>query len=64
MESYKKLRELEKKIQENENTIYGIMTYLDSKAGETDYSQLMKECMDLQNDINNELIKKTLSVNI
>ncbi len=64
MESFKKLREIEKKIQENENTIYGITTYLDSKAGETDYSQVMKECLALQNEINQELIKNTLSVNI
>jgi len=64
MESYKKLRDTEKKIQENETQIYGLTTYLDSKAGETDYAQIMKECLDLQNEINNELVKKTLSVNI
>jgi len=64
MESYKKLRDTEKKIQENETQIYGLTTYLDSKAGETDFSQIMKECLDLQNEINNELVKKTLSVNI
>jgi hypothetical protein len=64
METYKKLRETEKKIQENENQIYGISTYLESKANETDFSQIMKECLEIQNDINNELIKKTLSVNI
>jgi len=64
MESYKKLRDIEKKIQENENTIYGITTFLESKANETDFSAVMKECLDIQNDINTELIKKTLSVNI
>ena len=64
MEAFKKLREIEKKMQDNENTIYGISSYLDSKANESDFSNLMKECLDIQNDINNELIKKTLSVKI
>ena len=64
MDAYKRLRDVEKKIQENETTIYSISSYLDSKAHETDFSAAMKECLDIQNDINNELIKKTLSVNI
>ena len=64
MESFKKLREIEKKMQENENQIYGITTYLESKANESDFSSLMKECLDIQNEINNELINKTLSVKI
>lgn len=64
LESYKKLRELEKKMQENENYIHSLITYIDSKEKESDYSILMKVCLDLQQEINSEIIKKTLSVKI
>lgn len=64
MENYKKLREMEKKMQENENYIHSLVTYIDSKEKESDYNQIMKECMDLQQEINSELIKRTLSVKI
>lgn len=64
MDSFKKLRELEKKMQENENYIHSLVTYIDSKEKESDFSQIMKECMDLQQEINNELISKTLSIKI
>jgi len=64
MDSYKKLRELERKMQENENYIHSLITYIDSKEKESDYSLLMKECLDLQQEINSEIIKKTLSVKI
>ena len=57
MENYKKLREMEKKMQENENYIHSLVTYIDSKEKESDYNQIMKECMDLQQEINSELIK-------
>jgi chromosome segregation ATPase len=57
-ELFKKLRELEKKMQDNENFIYSHQTFIESKVKENDYSALMKECMDIQHEINNELIKK------
>jgi hypothetical protein len=64
MDSYKKLREIEKKMQENENVIFSLTAFVDSKLNESDYNGIMKECMDLQQEINNELVKKTLSVKI
>jgi len=64
MESFKKLRDLEKKMQENENIIFALTSFVDSKLTESDYNAILKECMDLQAEINNELIKKTLSVKI
>lgn len=64
METFKRLREMEKKMQENENYIHSLMTYIDSKEKESDFSQIMKECMDLQQEINAEIVKRTLSVKI
>ena len=55
---FKRMRELEKKMQANENTIYGLQTYIDSKANDNEYSGLLKECMALQKQINDEILKK------
>ena len=55
---FKRMRELEKKMQANENTIYGLQTYIESKANDNEYSGLLKECMALQKQINDELLKK------
>ena len=55
---YKRMRDLEKKMQANENTIYGLQTYIDSKANDNEYSGLLKECMALQKQINDEILKK------
>ena len=56
---YKRLHELEVKMQQNENTIYSLQSYIDSKANENQYGNLLKECMDLQQKINDELLKKS-----
>jgi hypothetical protein len=45
-------------MQANENTIYGLQTYIDSKANDNEYSGLLKECMALQKQINDEILKK------
>ena len=58
IETFKKLREMEKKIQENENYMFSLQSYIDSKTNENDFTHLMKECMDLQQEINAELIKR------
>jgi hypothetical protein len=58
-EAYKSMRELEKKIQENDNYIFSIQNFIESKAGENEYSGLMKECMALQQEINDILVKMT-----
>ncbi len=55
---FKRMRDLEKKMQANENTIYGLQTYIDSKANDNEYSGLLKECMALQKQINDEILKK------
>ena len=62
--NFKKLRDLEKKMQENDNYIDGIAKYIESKSSEADLTHVTKECLDMQNEINTELIKKTLSVKI
>ena len=55
---YKRLHELEVKMQQNENTIYSLQSYIDSKANENQYGNLLKECMELQQKINEELLKR------
>ena len=55
---YKRLHELEVKMQQNENTIYSLQSYIDSKANENQHGNLLKECMDLQQKINDELLKR------
>ena len=55
---YKRLHELEVKMQQNENTIYSLQSYIDSKANENQYGTLLKECMELQQKINDELLKR------
>jgi len=55
---YKRLHELEVKMQANENTIYSLQSYIDSKANENQYGNLLKDCMELQQKINNELLKR------
>ena len=55
---YKRLHELEVRMQSNENTIYSLQSYIDSKSNENQYGNLLKECMDLQQKINEELLKR------
>ena len=55
---YKRLHELEVKMQSNENTIYSLQSYIDSKSNENQYGNLLKECMELQQKINEELLKR------
>ena len=55
---YKRLHELEVKMQQNENTIYSLQSYIDSKANENQYGNLLKECMEFQQKINDELLKR------
>ena len=56
--TYKKLRDLEKRMQANENNIHSLNTYIESKGGESQFGPLLKECMKLQESINAELLKK------
>jgi hypothetical protein len=59
LDTYKKLREMEKKMQENENYIFSLLSFIEAKANENSYSHIAKECLELQQEINNELIKRT-----
>ena len=56
-DTFKKLRELEKKMQVNENNIYSLQSYIDSKTDENQFGHLLKDCMALQEQINAILIK-------
>ncbi len=58
LDTFKKMREMEKKMQENENYIYSLLSFIEAKQNENSYSDIAKECLDLQVEINNELIKK------
>ena len=59
LDTYKKLREMEKKMQENENYIFNLLSFIEAKANDNSYSNISKECLELQQEINNELIKRT-----
>jgi hypothetical protein len=56
-DTFKGLRELEKKIQESDNYIFSIQNFIESKSSENEYGNLMKECIELQQEINGILIK-------
>lgn len=51
-------------MQENENVIFGLNSYIQTKNLESDFSDVMRQCLKIQNEINDLLIQKTLSVNI
>jgi len=55
---FKRLRDYEKKMQSNENQIFSLENYIDSKSNDNQYSGLLKECVSLQQQINDELLKK------
>jgi hypothetical protein len=58
LETYKKLRDMEKKMQENENYIFSLLGFIESKNSDSSYSHLAKECMEIQQEINSELVKR------
>jgi chromosome segregation ATPase len=55
---FKRLRDYEKKMQANENQIFSLENYIDSKSNDNQYSGLLKECVALQQQINEELLKR------
>ena len=54
---HKVLNELERKMQSNENSIFSLQTYIDSKTNDNKFGSLLKNCMDLQEKINEEILK-------
>ena len=59
---YNRLNDIEKKLIQNESQIYAIQQYIESKGAESNYQAAFQDCMQLCNEINMDLIKKSLSV--
>jgi len=59
---YNRLNDIEKKLIQNESSIYAIQQYIESKGAESNYQASFQDCMGICNDINMDLIKKSLSV--
>ena len=57
---YNRLNDIEKKLIQNESSIYAIQQYIEAKGAESNYQAQFQECMHLQNEINNEVSKKCL----
>lgn len=59
---YNRLNDIEKKLIQNESSIYAIQQYIEAKGAESNYQGAFQDCMALCHDINLDLIKKSLSV--
>ena len=53
--NHKALEKLETDLSQNEQTIYSIRSFIDSKGAETNYKPVMDECGRLASDINSIL---------
>ena len=58
---YNKLNDIEKKLIVNESQIYAIQQYIEAKGAESNYQAQFQECVQLCQDINTEVIKKSLA---
>lgn len=56
-ESYKTLVDLEKRVAENEGSLFGIKQFIDGKKYEANYANTVADCLSLISKINNENIK-------
>jgi len=59
---YIRLNDIEKKLIQNESSIYAIQQYIEAKGAESNYQGAFQDCMAFCHDINLDLIKKSLSV--
>mmetsp|Transcript_984 Transcript_984/g.991 ORF Transcript_984/g.991 Transcript_984/m.991 type:complete len:227 (+) Transcript_984:1061-1741(+) len=59
---YTTLNDIEKKLIQNESSIYAIQQYIESKGAESNYQPAFQDCMALCNEINMDLVKKSLSL--
>ena len=59
---YNRLNEIEKKLINNEMQIYAIQQYIEARGAETNLQGMIMESMTVCNDINMEIIKRSLSV--
>lgn len=57
---YNRLNEIEKRLIGNESQIYGIQQYIEAKGAESNYQSHFQSCMNTCNEINAEVIKKSL----
>ena len=55
---YKELKDQEQKMTLNEQTLYGLKSYIDSKGAETNYQAIMQDCYNLVHDINSFLLSR------
>lgn len=60
-EIYKNLDNLEKKMIINEQQIYALRTFIESKSMESNFQHQLTEAMNVVHDLNLEIVKKTLS---
>lgn len=54
----KELKDLEQKVSFNEQNIFGLKSYIDSKGGETNYQGLVQDCRDYMETINSVLLSR------
>ncbi len=59
---YNRLNDIEKKLIQNESSIYAIQQYIEAKGAESNYQHQFQECMTLCADINADLIKRCSSL--
>ena len=58
---YNRLNEVEKRLITNESTIYGIQQYIEAKGAESNYQEQMQQSIMLSNQINDEIIRRSLA---
>ena len=55
---HKELKDIEQKLSFNEQNIFGLKTYIDSKGVETNYQGLVQECKEHMDSINSVLLSR------
>ena len=58
---YKNIDSLEKKMMVNEQQIYALRTFIESKSMESNFQHQLTEEMNVVHDLNNQTVKKTLT---
>lgn len=58
---YKNIDSLEKKMMVNEQQIYALRTFIESKSMESNFQHQLTEAMNVVHDLNNQTVKKTLT---
>ena len=59
---YNQLNDIEKKLIKNESSIYAIQQYIEAKGAESNYQAHFQSAMDSCQRINDELLKRCLSI--